>query len=243
MHSVGILLGSLLCLPQPGTAIARPALPDTTTPRAESPRAGPDAPHPSVAFDFGAGTGDPLTVRTIELSTSRPPTGEAGARPAPITRVKVVRTPDTLSATLARRVATGELLNAMDVRLPGGSGSPALLVHLRDVRVSATRLLMSDDTLALAQQRLSLDESITQLTVDLAEARRQFGVAEQLEKQRLSPSMELARVRGTVEALTKRLATQLERRAMVVRQLARWTPVQEELLLEAGSAEVEAIAP
>lgn len=246
MHSIAILLGASLWVPHPATAAAgavHAMRSDTTAPpRAEAPAADPDAGRPSVAFDFGAGMGAPLAVRAIEFSSTRA-AREGDERAGALTRVKVVRTPDSLSAPLARLVATGEHLASMDARLPGRGGAPALGLRLRDVRVTSARLVTTDDTLGLAQQRLALEESITQLTVDLAEARRQYGVAEQLERQRLSPSMELARVRGTVESLTKRLATQQERHAMVVQQLARWTPVQEELVLEAAAAEVEARAP
>jgi hypothetical protein len=241
MHSLAFVL-ALLSIARTDTAAAAAtaaARRDTSVvSRAESGPADEREGRASVAFDFGSGTGTPVMVRAIEFSTTRAPGRDGDERAGALTRVTVVRTPDSLSAALARLVATGERLVAMDARLPGRDGAPALGLRLRDVRVSAARLVMSDDTLGLAQQRLALEESITQLTVDLAEARRQYGVAEQLERQRLSPSMELARVRGTVESLTKRLATQQERHAMVVQQLARWTPVREELVLEAAAAEV-----
>lgn len=222
-----------------------PAASDTTYPRAEVSPPSVDAPAApaSMAVDLGAGRGVTSPASSIEFEVSSTPAADPRERPAAVTRVRIVRAPDSLSAELARRVGSGDAIPSMDLRLPGRSGAPALRLHLRDVKVVSARLLTSGDTLGLTQQRLSLDESITQLTADLAEARRQYGVAESLEKQRLSASLDLARARGVVEALTRRLATQQERQALVARQLAGWMPVQEELVLSASRAEVEAIRP
>lgn len=243
MQILSILLAQALVAP---VVTAQPPIQsDTTYPRAEASPAPVEAPAApaSMTVDLGAGRGATSPASSIEFEVSSTPTADTRERQAAVTRVRIVRAPDSLSAELAKRVGSGDVLPAMDLRLPGRSGAPALRLHLRDVKVVSARLLMSGDTLGLTQQRLSLDESITQLTADLAEARRQYGVAESLEKQRLSASLDLARARGVVEALTRRLATQQERQALVVRQLASWMPVQEELVLSASRAEVEALQP
>ena len=243
MQILSILLAQALAAP---LATAQPPVPaDTTYPRAEAPPAPVEAPAPpaGMTVDLGGGRGADSPASSIEFEVSSTPAADTRERDVAVTRVRIVRAPDSLSAELARRVGSGDAIPAIDLRLPGRSGAPALRLHLRDVKIVSARLLMSGDTLGLTQQRLALDESITQLTADLAEARRQHGVAESLEKQRLSASLDLARARGVVEALTKRLATQQERQALVVRQLASWMPVQEELVLSASRAEVEALQP
>lgn len=239
MQILSILLAQLLVAP---LAAAQPPVPsDTTLLRADAPAASRQAPvEPAgVTVDLGDGRTAASPASSIEFEVSSAPAGSAREREVSVTRVRIVRAPDSLSAELARRVGSGDAIPAMELRLPGRNGAPALRLHLRDVSVVSARLLMSGDTLGLTQQRLSLEESITQLTADLAEARRQYGVAESLEKQRLSASLDLARARGVVEALTRRLATQQERQALVVQQLAGWMPVQEELVLSARHSEVE----
>ncbi|HEU5173968.1 MAG TPA: hypothetical protein VFT96_04365 [Gemmatimonadaceae bacterium] len=240
MLILSILLAQVLVAP---LATAQPPVPsDTTRLRAEAPAAPVQAPAEpaSMTMDLDGRTAA-SPASSIEFEVSSTPAADAREREVAVTRVRIVRAPDSLSAELARRVGSGDAIPSMDLRLPGRNGAPALRLRLRGVNVVSARLLMSGDTLGLTQQRLSLEESITQLTADLAEARRQYGVAESLEKQRLSASLDLARARGVVEALTRRLATQQERQALVVRQLASWMPVQEELVLSASRAEVEAL--
>jgi hypothetical protein len=241
MQILSIVLAQALAAP---LSAAQPPVPsDTTFPRAEAPAApvGPPSAPASMTVDLGDGRAAASPASSIEFEVSTTPAAGTREPEVAVTRVRIVRAPDPLSAELARRVGSGDAIPAMDLRLPGRNGAPALRLHLRDVKVVSARLLMNGDTLGLTQQRLSLDESITQLTADLAEARRQYGVAESLEKQRLSASLDLARARGVVDALTRRLATQQERQALIVRQLASWMPVQEELVLSASGAEVEAL--
>ena len=176
-----------------------------------------------VAFDFGPGLGAPIAARALEFGVSSTPGATSRGQPATAARVRFVRAPDSLSAELARRVASGERIAAVDAQLDGRGGAPAVLLHLRDVQVVSTRLQMNDDNVGIVQQRLSLEESVAQISVDLQEARRQLNVAESLDKRHLSSSLELARARGSVDALAARLAVQRERLALVAQQLARWT--------------------
>ena len=192
-----------------------------------------------VAFDFGPGLGAPIAARALEFGVSSAAGATSRGQPATAARVRFVRAPDSLSAELARRVASGERIAAVDAQLDGRGGAPAVLLHLRDVQVVSTRLQMNDDNVGLVQQRLSLEESVAQISVDLQEARRQLNVAESLDKRHLSSSLELARARGSVDALAARLAVQRERLALVAQQLARWTPIQEEVVLVAARTTLE----
>ena len=115
-----------------------------------------------------------------------------------------------------------------------------MLVHLYDVQVVSTRLLLSDERSALLQQRLTLVESIAQITADMQEADRQLSATESLAKQRLSPSLELARARSRAAVLAQRLDVQQRRLALVERDFARWIPTQEEVVLDAARAELDA---
>ena len=130
-----------------------------------------------VAFDFGPGLGAPIAARALEFGVSSAAGATSRGQPATAARVRFVRAPDSLSAELARRVASGERIAAVDAQLDGRGGAPAVLLHLRDVQVVSTRLQMNDDNVGLVQQRLSLEESVAQISVDLQEARRQRGRA------------------------------------------------------------------
>jgi hypothetical protein len=153
--------------------------------------------------------------------------------------VRFVRAPDSLSAELTRRVASGERIAGVDAQLEGRGGTPAVILHLYDAQVVSTRLQMNDDNVGLLQQRLALEESVAQISVDLQEARRQLNVAESLDKRHLASALDVARSRGSADALAARLAVQRERLALVSQQLARWTPVQEEVVLTAARTSLE----
>jgi hypothetical protein len=197
-------------------------------------------PAPEAIVDFGATMGPPVAMRSFELSLTQGEATRARRKAPATTRIRFVRAPDALSAPLARRVSTGERLPRVDAELPGGNGASPMLVHLYDVQVVSTRLLLSDERSALLQQRLTLVESIAQITADMQEADRQLSATESLAKQRLSPSLELARARSRAAVLAQRLDVQQRRLALVERDFARWIPTQEEVVLDAARAELDA---
>lgn len=189
-----------------------------------------------VTLTFGAAQGA-ATVRSFDLTVSGTPgVRRRGATPA-ATQLRFVREPDALSAELARRVASGERYQQVDALIERDGGTIAL--HLHDVQVLSTRLVMNGDDIALSQQRLAIEESIAQLSAQQAEARRQLGATEALAKERLSPPLELARARSDVEVVEKRLVAQRHRLTLVNRQISAWAPVQEEVSLNAARAEIE----
>lgn len=222
-----MLLSSVFLIPLVFAPIDTTALSLDTLPAAEA------------MVDFGAAMGPPVAMRAFELDVTQ---GEAarGRRRLPATaRLRLVRAPDALSAPLARRVSTGERLARVDAELPGGNGASPMLVHLYDVQIVSTRLLLSDERSALLQQRLTLVESIAQITADMQEADRQLSATESLAKQQLSPSLELARARSRAAVLAQRLDVQQRRLALVERDFARWIPTREEVVLDAARAELD----
>jgi hypothetical protein len=98
---------------------------------------------------------------------------------------------------------------------------------------------MRDESLGLAEQRLVLEESIAQMDADLEEAERQRTVAESLDKRHLSFSFDVARAPANEELLTRQLKMERERLALIEQQLARWAPVQEEVVLAAARMQLE----
>jgi hypothetical protein len=239
------MTASLFCLAMLPVMMAHVAAPPQPTRsfRVDTAAAqGDTTPATQVMIDFGGDPDRTVVVRAFEVgisSTSEPRRKVTKSAP---THVRFTGTPDELSVDLARRVSSGARFPKVDALLPG-AGDSGMILHLYDVQVVSARLMMNDDNTALVQQRLALEESIAQLTGDLQEAQRQLDAVEVLAKRQLSPSLELARARANAEVIFKRLTMQRERLALVERQLARWTPMQEEVQLEAASAELEARAP
>jgi hypothetical protein len=223
-----LLCGSLLSLGMPH--VTRPACADSLGAPADSVVA-----PVLVSFDFGGGMSAAQPARAFEVAL----TGGGARRRTTMaaSRLKLARVPDSTSVALARRIASGTHVPRIDVQLPG-AGTAGLVLRLYDVQVVSTRLVASDDPTALLQQRLALAESMVQLTADREEAERQLEAMETLEKQHLSPSLDVARVRANAEVLSRRLAVQQQRLALADRQLARWTPVHEELELSASRSEL-----
>jgi hypothetical protein len=192
-----------------------------------------------VAFDFGFGLGSSFAARGVELRVAGVPATSPKAQPTTAIQVRFIRIPDSLSADLTDRVASGSRISEMQAELPGRAGAPATTIRLYDVQVVSTRLTMNDDNIGLVQQRLGLEESIAQLTTELQEAQRQLEVTESLDKRKMSSSLEVAHARATTEVLTKRLAVEREHLVLIEQQIAHWTPIQEEIVLTAARMQME----
>ncbi|HEX2779901.1 MAG TPA: hypothetical protein VHM30_10400 [Gemmatimonadaceae bacterium] len=199
----------------------------------------PDTAQARLAFDFGSGIGAPVVARKFEFAVTSAPAAPAHNRSPASALLRVVRPPDTLSAELARRVLDGGHIPEVAIRLPGRDGQPGSLVHLFDVQVLSSKLVSSEDKAGLIERRLALDESIDQLSAELDESQRQLGVTESLRKRDLSTSLELARARAATGLLTRRLAIQRHRLAMLMVELSRWTPVEEESVLTAARVVID----
>ena len=190
-----------------------------------------------IAIDLGAGLSGAFSARSVELSVNA---NQPSAKAPPTTTVqlKFLRTPDTLSPQLANRVGGTDRVANVEVTLSGRSASPGMILRLHDVQVVSMRLVTNDDDIGLIQQRLALEESIAQLSIDLQEAQRQLTVTESLDKRKMSSSLEVAHAHATADVLTRRLAVQREHLALVEQQLARWVPIEEEVVLSANRVEL-----
>lgn len=200
-----------------------------------------------IALDFGTGLAPAFAARSFELtlrSAPAPVAAPSSARTptAPVTtavQLRFRRAPDTLSPQLANHVGGAERIAAAVVELSGRGSSAGMLLRLWDVQVVSIHVVTNDDDIALVQQRLSLEESIAQLSVDLQEAQRQLTVTESLDKRKMSSSLEVAHAHATTDVLTRRLGVQREHLALVEQQLARWTPLEEEVVLSASRVEMQ----
>ena len=200
-----------------------------------------------IALDFGTGLAPAFAARSFELTMSSPPVAVVGpssarTQAAPVATAVLLRfrrAPDTLSPQLANRVGSADRIAAAEAELSGRGASSGMLLHLRDVQVVSIHVVTNDDDIALVQQRLALEESIAQLSVDLQEAQRQLSVTESLDKRKMSSSLEVAHAHATADVLTRRLAVQRERLTLIEQQLARWTPLEEEVVLSASHIEMQ----
>ena len=207
----------------------------------------PTPPAPRVAFDFGGGAGAPVPARQFEITVNGAAPASAGpngtrAHAAPIgpaAQLRITRSPDSLSAELARRATEGARLPEVTLELPGTDDEPGMTMHLYDVQVVSSRLQSNHDDAGLRERQLALDETIEQLGVDLDEAQRQLGVIESLRKRDMSSSLELAHAKANVAVLTRKVGIQRERLALLNAELSRWTPVQEESVLAAGRVVID----
>lgn len=216
------------------------ALSDTGGSRRDSLPTARDEVPARVAIDLGAGIGASFVARSVELSVNSIQTAtKAVASPVTAVQLRLLRAPDTLSSQLAARIGSTDRLPAVEANLSGRSATSGMTLRLHDVQVVSMRLVTNENDVALMQQRLGLEESIAQLTIDLQEAQRQLSVTESLDKRKLSSSLEVAHAHATADALTQRLAVQREHLALVEQQLARWVPIEEEVVLSASHFEVE----
>jgi hypothetical protein len=213
---------------------------DTLLPRKDSIAARRDSTSTArIAIDLGGGLGASFIARSVELTINSIQPVAKTASPTTAVQLRFLRTPDTLSPRLASHVGGAERLASVEATLSGRSGASPLVLRLRDVQVVTMRLVTNDDDIALMQQRLGLEESIAQLSIDLQEAQRQLTVTESLDKRKMSSSLEVAHAHATADILTRRLAVQREHLALVEQQLARWIPIEEEVVLSASGVEMQ----
>ena len=192
-----------------------------------------------IAIDLGTGLGISFSARSVELTLSSIQPTTKGASPATAVQLRFLRTPDTLSPQLATRVGGVEHVAAVEADLSGRSATPGMVLRLQDVQVVSMRVVTNENDVGLIQQRLGLEESIAQLSIDLQEAQRQLSVTESLDKRKMSSSLEVAHAHATADALTRRLAVQREHLALVERELARWVPIEEEVVLSASHIQLQ----
>ena len=213
---------------------------DTLGPRRDSIVARRDSTSTArIAIDLGGGLGASFIVRSVELTINSIQPATKAASPTTAVQLRFVRTPDTLSPRLATHIGGAERLASVEATLAGHSAASPMVLRLRDVQVVSMRLITNDDDIALMQQRLGLEESIAQLSIDLQEAQRQLTVTESLDKRKMSSSLEVAHAHATADVLTRRLAVQREHLALVEQQLARWVPIEEEVVLSASGVEMQ----
>jgi len=236
-----LLIPTLCILAQ--TAVVSPASRtpiDTPVPRKDSVLAHRDSTSTArIAIDLGAGFGASFTARSVELTINSMPSSAKAASSVTAVQLRFLRTPDTLSPRLASHVGGAERVASVEATLSGRSAASQMVLRLRDVQVVSMRLVTNDDDIALMQQRLGLEESIAQLSIDLQEAQRQLAVTESLDKRKMSSSLEVAHAHASADVLTRRLAVQREHLALVEQQLARWVPIEEEVVLSASGVEMQ----
>lgn len=232
-----MILASLVAIAFAQTAIAARPARDTVRDTIVS-IARDTVPAARITLDLGAGPLAPFAATTIDLSvtTSQP---APKAPPVATVQLRFQRAPDTLSAQLANLIGTGHIATA-EALLPAHGPTPSITLKLYDAQVTSMRLVTNDDNVGLVQQRLGLQESIAQLSIDLDEAQRQLAVTESLDKRKLSSSLEVAHAHATADALSSRLAVQRQHLALVQELLSRWTPVREELVLTANRMDMQA---
>ena len=188
-----------------------------------------------VVVDFGAGLGS-TTATSVDATTSGVGNGRRRVARA---QVRLTRAPDSLSEPLARRVASGARIPRIDVVIPGARGGHTVVLHLSDVVVVSSRVLVTPSDVGLAQEQLGVEEAIAQLTAEREEAERQLAALGTLEQRRLSAPLDVARARSTAALLAARLEAQEARLTLVRWRRARRLPVVEELVLEGTRTETD----
>ena len=191
-----------------------------------------------ISFDLGSGPLTPFAASAMELSV-------AGSQPLPksqpttTVQLRFVRSPDSLTTEIVNRVGTAARIAVVEAVLPANGSNKGSVVRLYDAQVASVRVLTNDDNIGLLQQRLGLQESTSQLSIELQEAQRQLIVTESLDKRKLSSSLEVAHAHATTDALASRLAVQRQHLSLVEQLLAQWTPVREEIVLTASRLEIQ----
>ena len=193
-----------------------------------------------IASDDGLGELGVFTALGAELRLEAPGPARAGKSGSPA-ELRVSRRPDSLTALLAARLASGRRLAAVTVELPGPSDT--LRVRLVDVTVTAARLVIPPAS-DVEGQRVAQEMAVSQAAADRAEAARQLAEAEALaaleprERTRLVPANALARARDQVRLLDLRLAAARRQLGLVDERAAREAAPTEDITLHAERAEI-----
>ena len=187
-------------------------------------------------------------VRTFDLGVARDAAGSTATSSTSSTsstsntantELQLVKSADPYTNDLLRLSTEGTHLPWATIEVVDSLGAPQTTLHLTDVSVVSDHVAYSGARAALQQQRIALEESLSQLTSEHEAAERDLATAEALGKTRVTTRQDLDRAREHAADVQRRLDLGKERQALLARQLGAVGALDETVVLHVGSVSVE----
>ncbi len=198
-------------------------------------------PSARVTLQIDSATVARFDARSFDLGVTQQapwPDGSAAAA-----EIQFVKQAGAFSGDLIRLGASGARAPSGTIEVLDSLGAATLTVHLSDVVVVSDHISLSSARVALEQQRISQQETLTQLNADSQEAQRQLATAEELGKSHVTTRQDLAHARAIASELQQRLELARQRQALLVRQLQAQGALDETVVLHFGRLEIDSPMP
>ena len=178
-------------------------------------------------------------VRTFDLGVAHAAAGSTATTKTTSTELQLVKVAGPYTDDLLRLGTEGTHLPWATIDVVDSLGRPQTTLHLTDVSVVSDHVSYSGARAALQQQRISLEESLSQLTSEYQEAERDLATAEALGKTRVTTRQDLDRAREHAADVQRRLDLAKQRQTLLARQVDAVGALDEAVMFHVGSVAVE----
>jgi len=202
------------------------------------------APQAHVTLQIDSSTVAEFDAHGLDVDVARAPSGDTGdgtgTMGSSTAEIRIVKQAGPFTGTLVGLGSSGSHLPSGVVQLFDSVGGPLLTLRLSDVGIVSDHISLSTARNALIQQSISQQEALAQLTTDSREADRDLTTAEQLGKSHVTTRQDLARAQERAQELQQRLKLAQQRQALLARQLAGQSELDEVVVLRFGHMTVDA---
>lgn len=179
-------------------------------------------------------------VRTFDLGIARAATGStATTNTTTNTELQLIKVAGPYTDDLLRLGTEGTHLPWATIDVLDSLGRPQTTLHFTDVSVVSDHVSYSGARATLEQQRISLEESLSQLTSEHQEAERDLATAEALGRTRVTTRQDLERAREHSADVQRRLDLAKQRQTLLARQLDAVGALDEAVVFHVGGVSVE----
>ncbi|HVX41195.1 MAG TPA: hypothetical protein VHB25_16630 [Gemmatimonadaceae bacterium] len=192
-----------------------------------------------VTLQLDSTTVAQFDVRTFDLGVAQnPPSHDQAVQST--AEIQLVKQAGPYTGDLVRLSASGERAPSGTIEVLDSLGAPSMTIRLTDVSVVSDHLTSSNARAALEQQRISLQESLAQLTADYTQAERDLATAEELGKSKVMTKQDVLRAREHAAELQQRINLARERQNILAAQMAGQGALEENVVLHFGRIEIQA---
>lgn len=190
-----------------------------------------------VTLQIDSATVARFDVRSFDLGVTETAAPHDGA---PSTaEIQVVKQAGPFTGALVRLSASGARAPFGAIEVLDSLGAATMTIRLYDVSVVSDHLVSSNARATLEQQRISLQESLAQLTADSQQAQRDLATAEELGKTKVMTKQDVMRAREHAAELQQRINLARERQSILASQMAGQSSLEENLELRFARIEIQ----
>ncbi len=203
----------------------------------------PAASSAHVELQIDSATVARFDVQNFDLGVSHVEGSDRAGSATSSAEIRIVKQAGPYSGDLVGMSASGAHAISALIQVMDSTGAATLTIRLGDVTVASDHIALSGSHDALEQQRISLQESMTQLGTEAQQAQRDLTTADELGKSRGATRQEVARAKDRVADVQQRLALGRQRQDLLTRQLRSQGTLDESVIFRFARIEIDSPNP